>query len=131
SRLLSRPAWRHWPLSTARGERNSTATAPRYWNWSTAYGRRDCVTGAVMSESSSTQPSRSRVYKAGQRIRRYFKGDSRAADVDIRQELIVIDQFRAGHQVPLSKANMGLRFRIGRIFSSGEPIPRPGLDRHR
>lgn len=58
---------------------------------------------------NGTEPTASAVNRAGQIIRRYLRGDARATPEKVESAILTIAAFRAAHQAPLSKANMGLR----------------------
>ncbi len=51
----------------------------------------------------------SAIKRAGQTLRRRARGDARATDEKVAQAEEIGKLFRAAHQYPLSKANMGLR----------------------
>lgn len=52
--------------------------------------------------------SKAQINKAGQTARRYLRGEA-ISEGAFSQALAVIQEYRAGHQYPLLKANMGLR----------------------
>lgn len=53
-------------------------------------------------------PSKSQVNKAGRTLRQFLRGDP-SATPNVSEALEVALRFRAAHQKPLAKANMGLR----------------------
>lgn len=53
--------------------------------------------------------TRSQVKKAGSTLRRLLRGEIKIEDPRIDHALSVIQEYRAAHQYPLVKANMGLR----------------------
>ena len=53
--------------------------------------------------------TRSQVKKAGSTLRRLLRGEIKIEDPRVDHALSVIQEYRAAHQYPLVKANMGLR----------------------
>lgn len=52
--------------------------------------------------------SKSQVRNAGRTLRRYMRSED-ISDDELERAITVIQQYRAAHQIPLTKANNGLR----------------------
>jgi hypothetical protein len=53
--------------------------------------------------------TKSQINNAGRILRRYVRGEIVVEDERVHRAIGVIDRYRAAHQYPLIKANMGLR----------------------
>jgi GTP pyrophosphokinase len=62
--------------------------------------------------------SRTRIDKAGEKIRGWLKGETRLTDSQLRREVDVIDDFRTCHADPLRKVAAGIRYYVGRHSST-------------
>jgi putative GTP pyrophosphokinase len=62
----------------------------------------------MFSNMADVELSKSQVRKAGRTLRRYLREED-LADGELEWAIVAVQQFRAAHQLPLTKANNGLR----------------------
>jgi putative GTP pyrophosphokinase len=86
-----------------------------------------------MSAAAPTN-SKTRIDKAGEKIRLWLKGEARLTDSDLRREVDVIDDFRTCHAGPLTKVAAGIRYYVAQHSSmkvGGRPVVAQRLKRMR
>lgn len=78
--------------------------------------------------------SKERITRAGDRLRDFLHGDIKLTDKELREELLVVSDFRACHAGPLKQTAAGLRYYVDKhstVRQAGQPVVAQRLKRMR